>query len=226
MDMFMDKIAQKLNAQDIIRANTVAETDQLNKLKAQTAEYQECLRKMQKLIDDGVSRMEQAGQISSAQDKQLEELKASVSGLEQKIEAMKALLVEEEGKLASAEGKLASAEEKLASAEEKLVTVDEKLAAVDEKLVSVDGKLSAENGDDSALEEYIHKECVKVYKNVQAIVVDGNDKLQGNVTESLKNTAGVRGRATAALVFSVLAFLTAAAGLTLQILNGLNIKLF
>lgn len=212
MDMFMDKIAQKLNAQDIIRANTVAETDQLNKLKGQAAEYQECLRKMQKLIDDGISRMEQAGQISSTQDKQLEELRTSVSGLEQKLEAMKVLLAEEEEKLASADGKL--------------VTVDEKLAAVDEKLVSVDGKLSSENSDNSAMEEYIHKECVKVYKNVQAIVVDGNDKLQGNVTECLKNTSGVRGRATAALIFSVLAFLSAAAGLTLQILNGLNINLF
>ena len=30
MDMFMDKLAQKLNAQEIIKANTAADTEELN----------------------------------------------------------------------------------------------------------------------------------------------------------------------------------------------------
>ena len=35
MDMFMDKLAQKLTAQEIIKANTAAETEELNRLRDQ-----------------------------------------------------------------------------------------------------------------------------------------------------------------------------------------------
>ena len=38
MDMFMDKLAQKLTAQEIIKANTAADVEELNKLKNQIAE--------------------------------------------------------------------------------------------------------------------------------------------------------------------------------------------
>ena len=57
MDMFMDKLAQKLTAQDIIKANTAADVEELNRLKNQIAEYNECLVKLQKLIDDGAARL-------------------------------------------------------------------------------------------------------------------------------------------------------------------------
>ena len=53
MDMFMDKLAQKLNAQEIIRANTAADAEEMNKLKNQIAEYNECLTKLQQLIEEG-----------------------------------------------------------------------------------------------------------------------------------------------------------------------------
>ena len=46
MDMFMDKLAQKLTAQEIIKANTAADVEELNKLKNQIAEYNECLAKL------------------------------------------------------------------------------------------------------------------------------------------------------------------------------------
>ena len=48
MDMFMDKLAQKLTAQEIIKANTAADIEELNKLKNQIAEYNECLARLQK----------------------------------------------------------------------------------------------------------------------------------------------------------------------------------
>lgn len=57
MDMFMDKLAQKLTAQEIIKANTAADVEELNKLKNQIAEYNECLGKLQKLIDDGFGKL-------------------------------------------------------------------------------------------------------------------------------------------------------------------------
>ena len=54
MDMFMDKLAQKLTAQEMIKANTAADTEELNRLKSRVAAYNECLEKLQKLIDEGL----------------------------------------------------------------------------------------------------------------------------------------------------------------------------
>ena len=57
MDMFMDKLAQKLTAQEIIKANTAADVEELNRLKNQIAEYNECVTRLQKLIDDGFGKV-------------------------------------------------------------------------------------------------------------------------------------------------------------------------
>lgn len=56
MDTFMDKLAQRLTAQEMIRANTAAETEELNQLRGQVSEYQECLRQM-RLVMDQMSRL-------------------------------------------------------------------------------------------------------------------------------------------------------------------------
>ena len=42
MDNFMDKIAQKLGAQEAIRANAAADAAQIERLEAQVAEYDAC----------------------------------------------------------------------------------------------------------------------------------------------------------------------------------------
>lgn len=57
MDMFMDKLAQRQTAHEIIKANTEADTKELNKFKNQVAGYNECLVKLQKLIDDGFVKL-------------------------------------------------------------------------------------------------------------------------------------------------------------------------
>ena len=49
MDTFMDKLAQKLNAQEIIRANSAADAEEMDQLKSQLREYDECLAQMQQV---------------------------------------------------------------------------------------------------------------------------------------------------------------------------------
>lgn len=60
MDTFMDKLAQKLTAQEMIQANTAADTKEMNRLKAQLEEYNKCLEKLQRLIEDGSTKLSQA----------------------------------------------------------------------------------------------------------------------------------------------------------------------
>lgn len=49
MDNFMDKIAQKLGAQEAIRANAAADAAQIERLEAQVAEYNACIKEIRKL---------------------------------------------------------------------------------------------------------------------------------------------------------------------------------
>lgn len=63
MDTFMDKLAQKFTAQEMIKANSLAETEEMNRLKVQVEEYTGCLNRMKQIC----AEMEQA--VESAKDK-------------------------------------------------------------------------------------------------------------------------------------------------------------
>ena len=49
MDNFMDKLAQKWNAAEMIKANSAAEAMELKRLRDQLAEYESILQEMRKL---------------------------------------------------------------------------------------------------------------------------------------------------------------------------------
>ena len=63
MDNFMDKIAQKLGAQEAIRANAAADAAQMEKLEAQVAQYDACMKEMRKLNLKNVENEEKVGAI-------------------------------------------------------------------------------------------------------------------------------------------------------------------
>ena len=49
MDNFVDKLSQKINAQEMIRANAQAEASELQRLQEQVAQYEAILQDMRKL---------------------------------------------------------------------------------------------------------------------------------------------------------------------------------
>ena len=49
MDNFIDKLAQKFIAGEVIKANSVAEERELKRLREQVAEYERCLQEMRKV---------------------------------------------------------------------------------------------------------------------------------------------------------------------------------
>ena len=51
MDNFMDKLAQKFNAQEMIRANAQAEASELKRLQEQVATYEAILQDMLKALN-------------------------------------------------------------------------------------------------------------------------------------------------------------------------------
>ncbi|MCM1569622.1 MAG: hypothetical protein NC081_09275 [Roseburia sp.] len=57
MDTFMEKLAHRLSAQEMIKANTAAEAEELNQLKKQVRDYHECLNQMQNLVNEGTEQI-------------------------------------------------------------------------------------------------------------------------------------------------------------------------
>lgn len=74
----------------------------------------------------------------------------------------------------------------------------------------------------SALEEAVHRECVKVYRNVQAVITEEGGKQSAALDEAGTGTISLKGRLGAVLGISVLSAIFSLAALVMQILGRLN----
>lgn len=229
MDMFTDKLSQKLTAEEIIRANTEADFRELNKLRSQAAEYTECLTKMRTLIEEG------AGRFSALQEGAHEDGQAwrrEVECLRQDAEVLK----RETEDLRQA---VADMKQHLDQLQEHFNTVDKAVAwqlesmqkELWDRLDEMRDKLEAKSGTQltesvGGLEETVHKECVKVYRNVQAAVNEELGKHRVTTGEVKADVLAVRGRLGAVLIISLLAALFSVMSIVLQILVHMNLLPF
>jgi len=212
MDNFIDKLAQKFSAQELIKANAQAEAEEMKKLKEQVAEYERILQEIRRLNYKNTEISEQLG--------------TTIGENTDKICAMK----EEEQKLISAlrditdeqtrnrEADLEKRETERIEQEKNAESEMEALTALlEEKFRSSD--------------EFVHKENVKVYRNVQAVVVEELKKYAQSSKasdEELKNAMGmlaqdiekkVGKRINAVLIVSILSLLVSISGVALYVLG-------
>ena len=182
MDNFMDKLAQRFNAQEIIKANSQAEAQENGRLREQLKAYDECLQEMRKLNLKNVEAAEQVRKLM-AQMSELtgqainavqENQNAENEKLDTSLEEMKTLLAEMENKLAENEKQIAENCEKQAAA-------------------------------NTQLEEFMHKESVKVYRNVQAVLTD---ELKAQTKELEESFAQKQKGKTGLYILLVLTLLT------------------
>lgn len=122
MDNFMSKLSQRINTQDTIKANFMADMAEKEQLKKQLQEYELLLQGMRNLY---LKQEETLGKLEQAAEK---------------------LQLPEENEHGAA----------LAEQEAKLTELKELISKSD---------------------EFTHKECVKVYRNVQALLEEQNKKL-------------------------------------------------
>ncbi len=228
MDMFMDKLAQKLTAQEIIRANTAADAEELNQLKKHAADYSDCLAKLQKLIDEENARLAEAKRESGEAVSCLaEECTGGIRELRQSMEEQQGILEGLRQTLTGLQQTLAGQQdEALAELQTK---VTEQLTAV-EKAVSDNLEKQADGGRLeerlNLIEENVHKECVKVYRNVQAVVVEESGKQKEAAEAVAAGVAAVKGRLGAVLGVSAAALVFSLASMILQILDAFQIRFF
>lgn len=96
-------------------------------------------------------------------------------------------------------------------------SLEEQRALLEEHKTYIDNKLT---GMHESLREGYHKECVKVYRNVQAAMMEELEKQTAHLQQDVEK---LQGKFSGSMIFSVLAFVAALAGVVLQVLNILNI---
>ena len=65
MDTFMDKLADKINAQEMIRANTAAEVEELGRVKGQIESLKACVEETKALLEHMQTNLEQTGNVAN-----------------------------------------------------------------------------------------------------------------------------------------------------------------
>ena len=70
MDTFMDKLASKINAQEMIRANSSAEAKENERLSQEVEEYRQCLQEMRQIsLQNSATADEIAELVKTSMDK-------------------------------------------------------------------------------------------------------------------------------------------------------------
>lgn len=154
MDNFMDKLAQKFNAQDVIHANAEAETAEMERLQQKVAEYERILQEMRKL---NVKNAELSEKIDSILAEKANQIKIVQEEERQILTILQNLTDEQTRNMEEALAANRQQEEQNAQ-KELLEKASKDLQAIEELLKKSD--------------DFTHKESVKVYRNVQAVVVD------------------------------------------------------
>ena len=204
MDGFMDKIAQKLGAQEAIRANAAADAAQIERLEAQVKEYDACIKEMRKLnlrnaeneqklkeMLENVSKQvkcaleqssEQIGQLIEQSSGQIGQLVEKSSGqigqlMEQSSEQIGQLVEKSSGQIEQITEECIA---KLRGAEAEEADKAGKGEEV-EKLLEEVRTLTAENMTKMEemfrrADDFVHRENVKVYRNVQAATTEELEK--------------------------------------------------
>lgn len=281
MDNFMDKLAKRFNAGEIIKANGAAEARDLKRMQEREAEYERMMQEMrrlnlknvevteqvQQLIQCGIEQFEgyQSFDFSSLQEtsmstEQIEAKTAEISAemerhntkISESVEAQSAKISEIGIKLEDVERNLYSRllqnEGEIAQALREIkdsMGDDNRLDAAFARLETAisTGRYTTENaitalkGDVDAmreivsatqksvddgqrrLEDHVHKENVRVYRNVQAAVSDEISQQTRELNTRLDKIEKSSKKVTGATVFAVLTFLLVLADIALQVAN-------
>ena len=196
MDNFIDKLAQKFTAGEVIRANQAAEEQELKRLRLQVTEYEKCLQEMRKLQLRQTETAESLKQLVEENKQTAEVSRQTVEKLTR--ESMEKISsIKEEGATGELEAKLTGL----------LETMETNQKAIGEWFKQAD--------------EYLHKENVKVYRNVQAVVVEESKTKSEAILAGQEATAKKYYRKI--LWLAVITLLAAVSSVVIQImdLNGM-----
>ena len=204
----MDKLAQKVNAQEMIKANSQAEAAEMKRLQMQVAEYEKILQEMRKLNYTN----------AELSDK----MEAMIGDNAGKIEGMK----EDEHRLVTALRDLTDEQTRNREAElgkKESETLERELAETEKYKNQIRDIAELLEKKFANSDDFVHKENVKVYRNVQAVVVDETKR---QAEEAQTQYQKLDKKVNRVMIFSILSMAASIISILLMIINMLNIKLF
>lgn len=220
MDGFMDKIAQKLNAQEAIRANAAADAAQIERLEAQVAEYDACIKEMRKLNlrnAENEQKMKEllevvSGQMKLVLEQNSEQMEQLVKKSGEQIEQLVKKSGERIGQVTEeCMVKLRGTEEEMEDTEEDGEDVQRIL---EELRASTSDNMKKMEELFQRMDDFVHRENVKVYRNVQAATTEELEKQTQAVISSQRELAG---KNKGLYIVSILTFIAAIANLGMLI---------
>lgn len=244
MDNFMDKLAQRFTAQEMIKANSQAEAQELNKVREQIRAYDECLQEMRRINLKNVEAAEQvrmlAGQVNDLAGQAINTVKESErkdnAQLDAALSELKSVVAKAQEQMAESEtllrkqtaenGKLV-----LQQAEEtgRLIRqqVEESVGALREQQEKMGEQTEQEQKllqeMRSQLEEFMHKESVKVYRNVQAVMLDEFKNQTAELSKKIEESKKAEKSRTALLIAAAVSGVGSLVILIFQLLLQLGI---
>lgn len=265
MDNFIDRFSQRKSAQEMIRANAMAEAEEKAKMTMRLSEYEmamqelrrcnllnlESAEKVKELLSTGLSKIEevQKKDRGSAERPEktveevrnlLESLKSQMAELQEKQQRQTAeLLGKQQGRTAEIlEGQQRQTAELLEKQQGRMMELlAEQKNQMAELLREQSARLENQNAGTEELtdsqkkaieellhntEEFNHKEAVKVYRNVQAVIDGALPKQTEEITQAV-SAMTERGKMPAWLVAVwVLTFLAAAGNIVIEVLKILG----
>ena len=184
MDNFMEKIAQKLNSQEIIRANAAADAAALENLekqlvlfKEQMDKYDDCLQEMRKL---NLKNIESAQGVQALADKANEKLGQTIG----EVEAASVSKIKETSDLS-----IAGINQTLSESLAKIAEIKENSDSLDKMTENMSGLQNRLEELFRGLEDYTHSDNVKVYRNVQASMIEELAKQTTTLKEEQEKAA-------------------------------------
>ena len=215
MDNFIDRLAQKFIAGEVIRANSAAEEREMKKLREQVAEYERCLQEMRKI------QLTNTQSAQNLHDMMVENADCIRKLTQESLGKLANVQLEADAQNADAKKAVDAAATAMAKMEEQVLKMQETVASLSEDLNKNQAEMKEcfEKADD-----FLHKENVKVYRNVQAVVVEEVGNKAQEIIKASEEAASKANKPV--LVFAVLGFIMAAASLVFQIFEYMGIPLF
>lgn len=215
MDNFMDKIAQKLNSQELIRANAAADAAELENLEKQLAifkeqmgKYDDCIQEMRKL---NLKNIESAQGVQNLADQANEKLGQTVGEVE--AESVSRIKQTSEVSIAGINQALSESLAKIAEIKENsdnLEQITENMSGLQDKLEELFRNL----------EDFLHTDNVKVYRNVRASVVEELEKQTTELKETVERTAS---RNKVLLPFVIITMIISIANMAITVARIFNL---
>lgn len=166
MDNFMEKISHKFSSTDMIKANGQADAAELDSKREQIIRFESQMDKVDSALSDireaNLKNIEAAENVQSlvksSSDKIGETAEASIAGINKTVDESLAKIAE------------------IQNSDDAVVAMKENLETISEKIVTMQKEI----------EEYMHADHVKIYRNVQAAFTEELDKQVKDLKEANK----------------------------------------